>query len=141
MNITIKDSTILNDDQTIGTLAGDTVYLTKAIGPSYKAEVKRLTGKTELKFVIGAAPGVAPGAAAVTAPPATILEGPKSIPITPPVVPVGNSTQLAPLPAVSEEPPVQAAPSPSKPVHDPEPKQHPSFGRKDPAWIAWKNRQ
>jgi hypothetical protein len=44
-------------------------------------------------------------------------------------------------PASEEKPATKRARKAAPAETDPEPEQHPSLGQKDPAWIAWRDRQ
>lgn len=56
MKIQIKNNAITNDGEPIGTLDGQTVYLTQKVGPRVKSEIKKAVGDDGLKFAEQAAP-------------------------------------------------------------------------------------
>lgn len=60
MKIQIKNNAITNDGEPIGTLDGQTVYLTQKVGPRVKSEIKKAVGDDGLKFIEQAAPIVEP---------------------------------------------------------------------------------
>ncbi|MEN3940686.1 hypothetical protein WJU23_05275 [Prosthecobacter sp. SYSU 5D2] len=57
------------------------------------------------------------------------------------ILPENPQAEVPAAKTPSTAPAATPPPAPANPVTDPEPKQHPSMGRKDPAWLAWKNRQ
>jgi hypothetical protein len=52
MNIEIKDGHVYKDGEEIGTLDVSTVKLSRAIGPTVKAAIKRETGDDSIKFEV-----------------------------------------------------------------------------------------
>ena len=54
MQIEIKDGHVFKDGEEVGTIKGSTVTLTKTIGPTVKAAIKRETGDDSIKFEIAA---------------------------------------------------------------------------------------
>lgn len=118
MNITINPQGFVSKEgNEIGFIKGDVCTLYKRPGPSDYKAIKEAAGNDKLNFDI----------MPENAPP----------PSTPPPAPAPPDNPPAETPPVAEIPPTSP---PAKP-RGPEPKQHPSMGQKDPAWLAWKNGQ